>query len=222
MPGFLLLFDLDGTLVDSLPDLCSALNEALAECGLLPLPPSAVMRMIGDGAAALLARALEARGLDQSQSEILLPRFLELYEARSTRLSRPFPKVPQTLELLRRRGYRMAVCTNKPQNAAEGVLRGLELARFFDAVAGGDRFAAKKPDPSHLLHLVTLLGAQAERAAMIGDNENDVLAARGAAMPVLVMRYGYARGDPAALGADALLDAFGELPEALENLGLGP
>jgi phosphoglycolate phosphatase len=222
MPGFLLLFDLDGTLVDTLPDLRSALNEALAERGRPPLSPSAVMRMIGDGAAALVARALEASRLDAREAVSLLPRFLELYEAHSSRFSRPYPKVPETLELLRLRGYRTAVCTNKPQRAAEAVLRGLELARFFDAVAGGDRFAEKKPDPGHLLRLIALLGGRTERAAMIGDNENDALAARGAAMPVLLMRYGYARSDPQTLGATALVEQFADLPDALQRLGLGP
>ncbi len=222
MPGFLLLFDLDGTLVDTLPDLHSALNEALRERGRPPLSPSEVMRMIGDGAAALVARALEASGLDGREAASVLPRFLELYEARSTRLSRPYPHVRDTLEALRSRGYATAVCTNKPQRAAEAVLSNLKLAQFFDAVAGGDRFPEKKPDPRHLLRVVALLGAEARRAAMVGDNENDASAARAAGFPVLLMRYGYAQTDPETLGADALLDEFADLPGALERLRLGP
>jgi phosphoglycolate phosphatase len=222
MAGFLLLFDLDGTLVDTLPDLCAALNEALDESGRPPLSANAVKGFVGDGAAALVARAARARALDPTEAASLLPRFLEIYAARLTRLSRPYPEVPETLGLLRGRGYRAAVCTNKPQRAAEAVLRGLGLAEFFDAVAGGDRFAERKPDPRHLLRLLSLLGGSVARSAMIGDNENDALAAHAAAMPVLLARYGYARGDPEALGGDAVIERFGELPAALERLGLGP
>jgi phosphoglycolate phosphatase len=130
--------------------------------------------------------------------------------------------VPETLAALRKRGYGTAVCTNKPQHATGEVLRGLGLDALFDAVAGGDRFAVKKPDPGHLLGLVDALGGERGRAAMIGDSENDALAARAAAMPLILMRYGYARIDPAQLGADRVLDRFDELPMALESLGLTP
>lgn len=221
MACFLLLFDLDGTLVDSAPDLRAALNEMLRERGRPPLSPLQVRRMIGDGVAALVARALAASGVNIAD-RAALSRFLELYEANATRLTRPYPGVPETLTVLRRRGYRMAVCTNKPQRATIAVLQGLELAALFDAVAGGDRFAVRKPDPGHLLGVIDELRGEPMRTAMIGDNENDAAAARGAGLPLVLMRYGYARGDPAALAADALLDHFPELPSALERLGLVP
>lgn len=222
MAGFLLVFDLDGTLVDSLPDLAASLNEVLRERGRAPLAAPEVMRMVGDGVPALVGRALAARDLDLAELEHALPRFLALYEANAARLSRPYPGVRETLGLLRRRGYRTAVATNKPQRASEKVLEELGLAQFFDAVAGGDRFPTKKPDPGHLLGLFALIEAEAGRAAMIGDNENDVAAARAARLPVVLMRYGYARVDPSSLGADALLDDFAELPEALLRLRLVP
>jgi phosphoglycolate phosphatase len=122
--------------------------------------------------------------------------------------------------VLRRRGYRSAVCTNKPQHATITVLAGLGLLPLFDGIAGGDHFAVKKPDPGHLLGVIAAVGARAEAAAMIGDNENDAAAARAAGVPLLLMRYGYARVDPETLGADALLDHFADLPAALDRLGL--
>jgi phosphoglycolate phosphatase len=222
MEGFLLIFDLDGTLVDSVPDLRAALNEMLRERGRRPLSMPAVKRLVGDGVPTLVARALAATGADPAEAAPALPRFLEIYEANAATLTRPYPGVPETLAALRRRGYRTAICTNKPQRATIAVLQGLNLAALFDGIAGGDRFAVRKPDPGHLLGLIAELGAGREATAMIGDNENDAAAARGAAVPFLLMRYGYARVEPDSLPADALLDHFCDLPRALENLGLGP
>jgi phosphoglycolate phosphatase len=130
--------------------------------------------------------------------------------------------VPETLATLRRAGYRTAICTNKPQRATIGILQDLDLAALFDAVAGGDRFAVRKPDPGHLLGLIDELGGQNHRTAMIGDSEIDAAAARGAAVPLVLVRYGYAHVDPRALAADALLDRFSDLPGTLGRLGLAP
>jgi phosphoglycolate phosphatase len=221
MRSFLLIFDLDGTLVDSVPDLRAALNELLRERGRPPLSPVEVRHMVGDGVPALVAKGLAASGANASD-RTALPRFLELYEANATRLTRPYPGVPETLAALRQRGYGTAVCTNKPQRATVAVLQGLGLAPLFDGVAGGDRFPVRKPDPGHLLRLIAELSGEPERAAMVGDNENDAAAARGAVLPLVLVRYGYSRCDPATLAADALLDRFSELPAALERLGLVP
>ncbi len=222
MSGFLLVFDLDGTLIDSAPDLRAAVNEMLRERGRAPLSLAQVRRMIGDGAPALVRRALAESGLDPSQATAALPRFLQLYEGDAVRLTEPYPGVPATLAALRREGYRTAICTNKPQHATITVLEGLGLSSLFDAIAGGDRFAVKKPDPGHLLGLISAVGGHANRSAMIGDNENDAAAAHGAGMPLVLMRYGYARVDPESLGADALLDHFADLPATLNRLGLSP
>jgi phosphoglycolate phosphatase len=222
MDGFLLVFDLDGTLVDTVLDLRAALNEMLRERGRRALSPSEVKRMIGDGVPALVARALAASGADPAEASMALPHFLEIYEANPAQLSRPYPDVPETLAALRRRGYRTAICTNKPQQATIAVMQDLDLLPLFDGIAGGDRFPVKKPHPGHLLGLIAELGAKPEASAMIGDNENDAAAAHSAAVPLLLMRYGYARVDPESLAADALLEQFSQLPVVLERLGLIP
>ena len=222
MKRFLLVFDLDGTLVDSVPDLRAALNEMLRERGRPPLTFPQVKGMVGDGAPVMVARALAATGAGAPDAGNALARFLEIYEANPVRLSRLYPHVRRTLTELRQRGYGTAICTNKPQRATIAVVEGLGLGDLFDGIAGGDRFPVRKPDPGHLLSLISALGARREASVMIGDNENDAAAARAAGVPLVLMRYGYARVDPASLAADALLDHFGELPEALARLQLAP
>lgn len=222
MADFLLVFDLDGTLVDSLPDLTETLNAVLAEHGYPSLAPAEVAPMVGDGVPMLVERGFAARGGSADEAVAALPRYVAQYEARATRLTRPYPGVPDTLQALRRCGYRCAVCTNKLQHATLAVLAGLDLAGLFDGVAGGDRFSVRKPDPGHLLGLIRELGGAPERAAMIGDSENDAAVAHAAAVPLVLMRYGYARSDPATLGAAAVLDRFCELPAALDRLRLTP
>jgi phosphoglycolate phosphatase len=220
MADFLLVFDLDGTLIDSVPDLTAALNQVLQEHGHKPLSRAEVAPMVGDGVPALVERAFLARGGSAADAAGALPRYIALYEANATNLTRPYPGVHDTLRELRRRGYRNAVCTNKLQQATMTVLAGLDLAALFDGVAGGDRYPVRKPDPEHLLRLIAELGGSPARAVMIGDSENDAAVAHAAEVPLVMMRYGYARVDPATLGGRALLDDFAALPAALERLGL--
>jgi phosphoglycolate phosphatase len=213
-----LIFDLDGTLVDSLPDLAAALAATLREIGAPALSSAAVRGMIGDGTPALVARALAARGLPASLLDERLARFMALYEAAPVARSRPYPGVTETLAALRGDGRRLAVCTNKPQQAALAVLRGLALDGFFAAVVGGDVLAVKKPDPAHLRAAIAALGAAQGEAVMIGDNEHDVAMAKAAGVPVILVRYGYHRVPLETLAADLQIDAFSELPDALARL----
>jgi len=222
MPDFLLVFDLDGTLVDSVPDLTNALNDVLREGGHAPLSPADVVPMVGDGVPTLVARAFAARGGSEAEAAAALPRYTQIYEANATALTRPYPGVAETLAALHRRGYRLGVCTNKPQEASRRVLEGLDLARLFDGVAGGDRYKVRKPAPGHLLGLIEELGGNAVHAAMVGDSENDAAVAHAAGVKLILMRYGYARSAPESLGAAVVLDHFAELPQALEMLGLTP
>ena len=222
MPDFLLVFDLDGTLVDSVPDLTNALNAVLRENGHAPLSRAEVAPMVGDGLGALIARAFAARGGSAEEAQAALPNYLAVYEQHATALTRPYPGVLETLIALRGQGYRLAVCTNKLQALTLRVLDELQLAPLFDGVAGGDRYSVRKPDPGHLLRLIEELGGSPQRATMIGDSENDAAVAAAAHVPAIMMSYGYARTDPTQLGAAVVLDDFARLPAALEQLGLMP
>ncbi len=208
---------MDGTLVDSLPDLRGALNAMLRERDRRDLAPEEVRQMIGDGSRALVERALGVTGT-VSDADAAHERYFEFYTAASTNLSRLYAGVVETLDALRASGARLAVCTNKPQRATTIVLEGFGLAHYFDTVLGGDAVAFRKPDARHLLAALERLGATTREAVMIGDNENDYGAARAAGIPVILMRYGYLRVAPDTLTPDAWLERFAEIPQALLQL----
>lgn len=211
-----LLFDLDGTLVDSLPDLAYALNSQLREEGLPPLMESAVRLMIGDGARKLVERAFAAVGQSPvSGLEAKIDRFLELYEDGPTVKTTIYPGVVETLAELRGQGFKQAVVTNKPQDASLKVLAGLKLDGFFDAVVGGSAALKLKPDPMPLSIALERLGVGVEHAVMVGDNANDVNAAKALGIPVIAVAYGYSKVDPEELGADLLIKDFSDLSAAL-------
>jgi phosphoglycolate phosphatase len=214
------VFDLDGTLVDSAPDIAAAVNALLAEEGLPALPFARVRTMIGDGMRRLVARALEASGERRDDTEIaaLSARCLTLYEENALELTRPFAGVAETLGRLAATGYRLAVCTNKPDGPARVVLEGLGLARFFATVVGGATAPALKPDVRALAHTLGRLSAGPEAAVMVGDSANDVGMARSLRVPAVCMTYGYSTVPVATLGADLLLDDFGDLIAALADL----
>ena len=213
-----ILFDLDGTLVDSVPDLAAAANALLAEHGRPPLSPAQVTAMVGDGAAKLVERALSASGLAALPLAPALARVLSLYQADATTRTRPYPGVPDVLTALGAAGSRLAVCTNKPERATRAVLEGLGLARHFTVVLGGDSLAARKPDPAPLLAALDRLGAPRAAAAMVGDHRNDVLAAQAAGIPAVFARYGYGEATLGDLVPSAAINRFAELPAALRRL----
>jgi phosphoglycolate phosphatase len=191
----LLVFDLDGTLVDSKEDLATAVNVALASFDLPPLPHPVIYSYVGDGASALIRRALpaEREGLLQD----VLDRFLSYYRRHLLDTTRPYPGVVE--ELRRWSGiYRMALLTNKPIVMTEAILSGLSLSRHFFEVRGGDSFETKKPDPQGLLHILGVAGVAPRDAVMVGDARNDVLAGRGAGTVTCGVTYG--------LGADGFVD----------------
>lgn len=214
-----LLFDLDGTLVDSVPDLAMAANRLLDELGRAPVETAEVARMVGDGVAALVERVLAARGVEAVAADAALRRFTALYEKDAATLTRPYPGVEAVLDRLTAEGVRLAVCTNKIEAATRRVLEGVGLARFFSVLLCGDSLAQRKPDPAPLVAALDRLGATPDVAAMVGDHRNDVLAAHGAGVPAIFARYGYGLATLGALRPDAVIDSFGELPHALEVLG---
>lgn len=209
------LFDLDGTLVDSVGDLAAAVNALLAEFGRPPLSDAAVAGMIGDGVAVLVERALAASGGPPPGAREPLARFRAFYEADPTRLTRPYPGVAPVLASLAAAGLSLAVCTNKPEQVTHRVLGGLGLSRFFPVVLGGDSLPFRKPDPRFLRAALDRLEAEATDAVMVGDHRNDVLAAHAAGLRAIFARYGYGAASLGALQPDAVIESFAELPPAL-------
>ncbi len=224
----LAVFDMDGTLLDSLPDLAECCREILAQCGLPPLSNAQVRGMVGNGVQALVERALQAsleQKAAQSGSMPALPlsleeavsRFMAAYTPRATLLSRLFPGTEAALHSLRAQGWQLAVCTNKPEKAARRILSDLGLGALFASVGGGDSFAARKPDARHLLGTIAQAGGHGARSVMVGDMPPDYLAAEGAGCPFVFASWGY--GAPE-LGRKAVADAAGmqAVPAVLERI----
>lgn len=213
------VFDLDGTLIDSGPDLARLLNIVLAEYGRSEVGLERVRGFVGDGIAKLVERGFEATGgSTETERRAATDRFLGLYEAEPALLTRPYPGVARTLQRLRDDGRRLAVCTNKAERVTHAVLRALELDRFFGAVVGGDSLAVRKPDPAPLRAAIEGVGGEAASSVMVGDNEHDAATAKAAGVSCVLVTYGYARAPLASLPAAALVDRFDELPGVLDRL----
>jgi phosphoglycolate phosphatase len=186
----LVAFDLDGTLVDSLRDLAESANALLVECGGRPLPDDAIGRMVGDGAATLVARAFAAAGLTEPPDA--LDHFLALYNARLLKFTRPYPGVADALVALSSRAT-LAVLTNKPIGPTREILGGLDLARYFEPahVMGGDGPFPRKPDPAGLIHLAEMCGVDPRETLLVGDSMVDWRTARSARAAICLARYGF-------------------------------
>ena len=215
-----LIFDLDGTLVDSAPDLHRALNAVLAEQGRAPVSLTGIRAMVGDGAARLVERGFAETGAPCTAAALpaLVDRFLVHYRAGRHALTTPFPGVTATLAELRSRGCRLGICTNKPYAPTMEILEVLGLTGLFGVVTGGDSLPVRKPDPGHLLGTLDLLDSPAAAAVMVGDSVNDVAVARAAGVPAIVVSYGYTRVPAAELGGDVLVDAFADILGWLDEM----
>ena len=216
------LFDLDGTLIDSAPDLHVAANNLLSEENRSTITLEQTTSMIGDGVPKIVERAFAATGYTMEDGELdsLVKRYLEFYEPHAADLTSPFPGCVECLKRLRHKGYELAVCTNKPFIATQKILGSLDLANSISAVIGGDTLPGiKKPDPRHLLAALDIMKITPKNAIMIGDHANDVTAARAAGMPVIVCRFGYTNGPAENLEGDLVIDHFDELPDAFYRLG---
>lgn len=220
-PAAALLFDLDGTLVDSAPDLTDALNHVLGRLGLAPIAEDAVRSMVGQGVMKLLERGLAAHGLSPAEIPVqpLFDAFLVHYGSHIADRSRPWPGVIETLEALAAAGHAMAICTNKLEGLSVALLDALDLTRFFPVVLGGDSLPYKKPDGRHLTVALARLGHPAGApAVMVGDSAADRDAATDAGLPVVLVSFGYTPVPAAELAPDALIDRFDALPAALAGL----
>lgn len=220
-PSRAVIWDLDGTLVDSAPDLAAALNELLAEHRHSGHPVDRVKNMIGGGVKRLVMRGFEQAGapLEDADVPARTDRFMEIYGARVTKESVPFPGIPEVLNTLSEHGAVHGVCTNKPLSLTRQILTDFGLSAHFKTVVGGDSTSAKKPDPEPLRVCLEQMGVGPENAVMVGDSAADLKVARALSMPVVLVSFGYSSEPVAELGPDAIVDHLKQLPETLERLG---
>jgi phosphoglycolate phosphatase len=215
-----IVFDLDGTLVESAPDLVATLNVLLAQEGVASLPLAEARDMIGQGARALLAKGFAASGIAVEEPRLseLFDRFIAHYRDHIADASRAFPGVEAALDALHHAGARLAVCTNKRTDLSLALLSALGLADRFAAIVGPDLAGAAKPDPRHLLAAIERAGGRPDRALMVGDSASDAGAARAAGVPLILVSFGYTPVPARELGADVLIDHFDELVGACARL----
>ncbi|MEM6556640.1 MAG: HAD hydrolase-like protein [Pseudomonadota bacterium] len=222
--GWTLVFDLDGTLVETAPDLHAALNHTLAHKGLAPVTLDTIRMMIGDGAKAMIRKGLTFHQAPIDQAEIdetLWPIFLDYYSAHITRLSTPFHNSMSCLSALQQNSATLAVCTNKAQGLAEQVLSGLQMDRQFKAIVGGDALPVKKPDAHHLLETIARSGGSPARAIMVGDSQTDEKAARNAGLPFVFVSFGYGTLSGQPYERLRSIDHWRDMQQALSQLAAG-
>ena len=214
-----ILFDLDGTLVDTAPDLAGAMNHVLASLGRPSLPVDMVRHLVGHGARALIRRGLEVTG--EARPELVepaMPLFLDHYAAHIADASRPFDGVERALDALAAAGCTLAICTNKPTGLAQSLVAALGWQHRFAAVIGQDLAPRPKPDAAHVMVTLAACGGDATTAAFVGDSATDAGAARNAGLPLVLVSFGYSDVPADTLGADALIDHYGQLLPALAGL----
>jgi len=219
-PPRTVVFDLDGTLVDTAPDLINALNFVLQREGLAPVPLQSARGMIGAGARKLIERGLEVDGRETSPTELsrLTADFIDYYAEHIADVSRPFDGLEAALDDLESRGYRFAVCTNKLEWLSKRLLDQLSLSARFAAICGADTFGVSKPDPAILRQTVARAGGEMSSVIMVGDAGPDVGVARRAGVPVIGVSFGYTEIPIAELKPDRVIDHMSELQAAIESL----
>lgn len=220
MPDRAVVFDLDGTLVDTAPDLMRATNHVLAHRGRRAISLDEVRVFVGHGARALLTRGLTATGglPDDYDVEPDYRRFVDFYSQNIAGGSTPFPGLVTLLDRLQADGIAMAVCTNKLEGLSNQLLEALDLARYFGAVVGPDTIGIAKPDPRPFQEAVARLGLSAPRAIMVGDSETDVLTARNAGVPVIGVPFGYTPQPVSSYGPDRMISHFDEAWDVIQDL----
>lgn len=220
MAAPIIVFDLDGTLIDTAPDLIGTLNQVLAEEGLPAIGFDHARPLIGAGIRPLLERTLAEQRIaaDSAMVDALFARYLRLYGAHIADRSRPYPGVVEALDRLAGQGFVFAVCTNKYEALSVQLLGALGLAQRFAAICGQDTFAVKKPHPEALLQTIGRARGDPARAVMVGDSETDIRVARAAGVPVIGVDFGYTQIPMTDLAPNRLIGHFDALPQAALEL----
>lgn len=215
-----IVFDLDGTLIDSARDVGAAVNRVLAEHGLAPIDEATQRTLMGEGGRVRTRKAFALRGvtLDDAALAARVGDFIRHYAERPVVHTRAYDGVAETLDRLAAAGIRLAVCTNKYEDSARDILRRLGLMAAIDDVAGADTFDVRKPDPGHILKLLARMDADRTTAAMVGDSVHDVHAGRRAGLPTVAVSWGYTETPVHLLGADAVVERFTDIPATLAGL----
>lgn len=213
-------FDLDGTLVETAPDLIAATNHVLAAADLAPAAPDLIRPTISFGAAAMIKEGFRLHGRELPDAEAIshLERFLAYYTANIAATSHAFPGLEASLDTLASRGARLAVCTNKQAAMSEQLLSDLLLRPRFAALAGRDTFPVYKPHPDHLIGAIRMAGGDPTRAIMVGDSKTDIDTAKAAGIPVVAVTFGYTDVHVSELGPDAVIEHYDELVPAIERI----
>jgi phosphoglycolate phosphatase len=217
----LVVFDLDGTLIDTAPDLVASLNHTIAALGLAPVGYEDLTYLVGHGARTMIERACKLGGhpLEPDAYPPLLERFIAFYSDGMPGDSKPYPGLIAALDRLKEAGITLAVCTNKMEGLAVPLLKKLGLDGYFAAISGGDTFAVRKPDGGHVLGTIARAGGDPLRSIMIGDSVNDILAARNAGVPSIAVPFGYSDVEVSTLDPSYIISHFDELtPELVERL----
>jgi len=220
----LIVFDLDGTLVDTAPDLIAALNVVLDREGLPPVPLASARRLIGAGARRLIERGFEVDGRTMTSAELdrLTADFIDYYGEHIADLSRPFEGLEAALDTLADRGFGFAVCTNKLEWLSRRLLDTLNLSQRFLAICGADTFGVGKPDPTILRQTIQRAGGHVSSSVMVGDSGPDIGVARRAGVPVIGVEFGYTEVPIAELAPDLVISAMVDLPSAIDRLHTRP
>tara|TARA_R110002020_G_scaffold309301_1_gene525024 strand:- start:159277 stop:159957 length:681 start_codon:yes stop_codon:yes gene_type:complete len=218
--GWTIVFDLDGTLVNTAPDLLNALNHVLVEAGLKPVDLSTINTMIGHGAKAMIIKGMAAQGAepDADRMDVLFDQFLAYYDENIAVGSRPFENALEALQALTDEGAILAVCTNKRQHSTDRLLDALQISEKFSAIVGADSVPDRKPHGDHILLTVDRAGGKRSRAIMVGDSRTDERAARNAGLPFVFVPFGYETETVDQIAPDVVVSNYSELVPALLRL----
>ena len=220
MRGWTLVFDLDGTLVDTAPDLAAAANHVLARAGLASIDAKDILPFVGHGAMRMIEQALAAHGQIASQPELRehFDIFIAHYSTNIAVKSRPYPGVIEALTQFQSEGATLAVCTNKTEVHARALLDELDMSKHFAALTGGNSLGVSKPNPKHLTGTIDLAKGNVTRAIMIGDSETDIRTAQAAGIPVIAVNFGYSVEPVGTFAPNVVIGHYDELHQAISRL----